>query len=201
MTKWELKGDYFEACNCDIACPCIFGSDPTGDDCTVFLAWHVDKGTFGDIKLDGLNAAIAVCSPGPMGKVKWKAATYIDSKATNAQSDALSWIFNGKEGGPPAGWAPAIGEDFGTKKVPMSYEVEGKRHSVVIPRVIRLEVESIAGKDGSGTIIKNPPGGVAPSVHIAKSKKFTYTDHGMNWKVSDKNSFHSHFSWKGSSKN
>ncbi len=27
--KWKLTGTYFEACSCDIACPCTFLSAPT----------------------------------------------------------------------------------------------------------------------------------------------------------------------------
>jgi hypothetical protein len=26
--KWVLEGDYFEGCNCDSICPCIFKGDP-----------------------------------------------------------------------------------------------------------------------------------------------------------------------------
>ena len=34
-TEWEISGTYFEACNCEIACPCVFLSAPTTGDCTV----------------------------------------------------------------------------------------------------------------------------------------------------------------------
>jgi len=42
--KWNLSGTYFEACNCDAACPCVFLSNPTEGECTVLVAWHVDPG-------------------------------------------------------------------------------------------------------------------------------------------------------------
>ncbi len=32
MADWNLEGTYFEACNCDVVCPCLFLSDPTDDD-------------------------------------------------------------------------------------------------------------------------------------------------------------------------
>jgi len=25
---WKIEGDYFEGCNCDSICPCIFLADP-----------------------------------------------------------------------------------------------------------------------------------------------------------------------------
>ena len=27
-TKWKLEGDYFEGCNCDSICLCVFWGDP-----------------------------------------------------------------------------------------------------------------------------------------------------------------------------
>ena len=55
---WKLDGGYFEACNCDTACPCVFLSPPTHGECTVLIAWHIDKGHFGETNLDGLNTVI-----------------------------------------------------------------------------------------------------------------------------------------------
>ena len=31
--EWKVTGTYFEACNCDVACPCIFLSPPTTGEC------------------------------------------------------------------------------------------------------------------------------------------------------------------------
>jgi hypothetical protein len=196
MPNWELKGDYFEACNCELACPCVFLSPPTGDDCTVLLAWHVEKGNFGETKLNGLNAALAVYSPGNMQKVKWKAALYLDSKADKAQADGLGQIFGGKFGGFPAALGPYIGEMLGAKSLPISYEAAGSRHSLNIPKVADLQVEDVTGPDGGRISIQNAPFG-NPLLYLAKSKKFSFTDYGMNWRISDKNSFHSPFTWKG----
>jgi hypothetical protein len=27
-SSWKLEGDYFEACNCDLVCPCTFFQEP-----------------------------------------------------------------------------------------------------------------------------------------------------------------------------
>ncbi len=45
--KWNLSGTYFETCNCEVACPCVFLSPPSTGECTVLVAWHVDKGRYG----------------------------------------------------------------------------------------------------------------------------------------------------------
>ncbi|MGA3301834.1 MAG: DUF1326 domain-containing protein [Methylovirgula sp.] len=58
MTQWKLTGTYFETCNCDAACPCVFGSMPTEGVCHAIVAWHIKHGTFSDVVLDGLNVAL-----------------------------------------------------------------------------------------------------------------------------------------------
>ena len=65
-TEWDINGTYFESCNCEIACPCVFLSAPTTGDCTVLIAWHNDSGSFGQANLNGLNVALAAHSPGTM---------------------------------------------------------------------------------------------------------------------------------------
>jgi hypothetical protein len=97
-----IEGDYFEARNCEVACSCVFPSAPTYGECTVFLAYHIDKGKFDGTRLEGLNAALAAYALGHMLKVKWKLALYLDSAANKAQADALGRIFGGKAGGAPA---------------------------------------------------------------------------------------------------
>ena len=197
MAKWELKGDYFEACNCEVGCPCIFLSPPTGKDCTVLLAWHVNKGKFGDTKLDGLNVAMAAYSPGHMQENKWKVALYLDSAANKVQADALGQIFGGKFGGFPAGLAPFIGEMLGAKSLPIDYKADGSRHSLKMPNVADLEAEDVTDPQGEKSSIHHAPFAGTPMVYVAKSRGFKYTDYGMNWEISDKNSFNAPFSWKG----
>jgi hypothetical protein len=125
--SWKIAGSYFEACNCDVACPCIFLSPPTSGDCTLLIAWHIDQGRFGQIDLDGLNAVLAVHSPGHMLEVKWKVALYVDERADQSQQHALTQIFSGQAGGPLAGMAPLIGEVLGVKTARLS---ASKRRSI-----------------------------------------------------------------------
>ena len=72
-TAWRLSGDYFENCNCNVVCPCLispaapFTARPTEGVCDLALAFHIDQGSYGDVSLAGLNVALAVYAPGPMG--------------------------------------------------------------------------------------------------------------------------------------
>lgn len=154
------------------------------------LAWHIDKGNFDDTSLDGMNVVMAVHSPGHMQKVKWKAAVYLDSNANKTQTSALDQIYGGR-------FKDFIGEVLGTRSVPIEYKITGKKRSLNISTIAAMEVEDVVGPDGTVSTIHNAPfyGSVA---YVAKSKRLSYSDYGMNWEISERNGFHYPFSEKGS---
>lgn len=191
-----MKGDYFEACNCDVACPCIFSSYPPPDGhCTVMFACHVDSGRFDDTRLDGLNVFVAVDSPGPMDKVKWKVAMYVDSRASTAQSEALEAIFTNEEAG--GMFASAIGEYLGSRSALIEYTADGKTRSVKVQGIADVEVEDFVKRNGKTAEFRNAHGLAPDLLYVAKSNKLEYKDHGMTWQISGKNSYHAPISWNG----
>ena len=197
--KWDIRGTYFESCNCEIACPCVFLSAPTTGDCSVLIAWHVDSGSFGQTKLDGLNVALAAYSPGTMTDGNWKVALYIDEQADQDQVDALTQIFSGQSGGHFALLADFIGEVLGVNSATIDYKADGKSRSLTIGKLAAMEVQAIEGGDGSEVIISNNPLGVVPGepMVVAKASKLTYHDHGMDWDLSGKNAYYSPFAYTG----
>jgi hypothetical protein len=195
---WELKGTYFETCNCDIACPCVFLSRPTEGECRVLVAWHIDHGKDGAVDLSGLNVVMAIHSPGHMMETKWRTALYLDERASQAQNDALTRIFAGQAGGHPEVLASFVGDVLGVASVKIDYEATGKKRSLSIPSIVSAEIEAIQGQSGDVTISGHPlciaPG--EPAV-VAKSKRLDYTDHHMTWAISDANGFYSPFAYRG----
>ena len=198
-SKWKIDGTYFETCNCDAACPCVFLSSPDDDDCTVLVGWHIDGGQYDAIDLQGLNAALAVHSPGHMAEVPWQAALYVDSRGDAAQQDALSKIFSGQAGGVPAVLASHVGDFLGVKSVEIDYRGSGKTRSLSIPGIATAEIEAIEGQNGGDTIISGHPLAITPGhpVVVARSKQLSYSDHGLNWEISRKNGFYSPFTYQG----
>ncbi len=196
---WKMEGDYFEACNCDIVCPCVFLGNPDQGECDVIVAWHIEKGHFNDTPLDGLNAVAVFHTPGNMFTgPKWKAALYLDESASKEQADALGKIFSGQAGGFFGAVAGFIGEVAGVRSVPIKFEVDGKRRTLQIPSAIDLTVEAIEGADKSKeSTVSNAPMLVAPgfAAVVAKSTKNSYSDHGMKWDNSGKNGFYSKFAY------
>lgn len=199
MAKWKLNGTYLEACNCETACPCVFLSPPTEEDCTVLVGWHIDKGNFEGVALDGLNVALAVHSPGHMAQVKWRAALYFDNTASEAQNNALAQIFTGQVGGHPGMLVSHVGEVLGVSSAAIDYETTGKQHSLRIAEVGEAEIQAISGQAGADVMINNHPLCISPGYPavVAKSNKLTYQDHGMEWEISGKNGFYSPFAYQG----
>ncbi len=197
--SWKIEGDYFEACNCDTVCPCVFLGDPDQGECDATVAWHIEKGYFDSLKLDDLNAAAVFRAPGNlMTGPKWKIAIYVDERASKEQADAIVKIFSGQAGGFFGVLAERIGELAGVRHVPITFVKEGKRRSVTIPSALDVSVESVVGANqGQEVLLVNPPLAVVPGVDlvVAKSTKHYYSDHGMKWENKGKNAFHSKFAY------
>ena len=100
MTEWELHGMEFGNCNCAYACPCQFNALPTHGNCQAIGFFSVEKGHFGDTKLDGLNMAFAVSWPGAVHHGRGTMQPVIDKRANEAQRNALLSIMTGKETDP-----------------------------------------------------------------------------------------------------
>ena len=198
--KWDLTGSYFETCNCNVACPCVFLSPPTEGECTVLVGWHIDKGSYDSTKLDGLNVALAVHSPGTMVATKWKAALYFDNKASEDQKNALMQIFTGQAGGHPAVLISFVGEVLGVKSVDIDYRANGKYRSLKIEDVAEAEIEALSGAGGEDVTVSGHPLAIAPgyAATAATSKKLNYHDYGLQWDVSERNGFFSPFAYQGS---
>lgn len=196
--NWKLQGSYFEACNCESACPCVWLQPPSEGNCKLLVAWHIDEGHLNGEKLDDLNVVLACFSPGNMKEGNWQAALYIDERASEVQSDAITQIFSGKQGGHLALLMGFVSEVWGIKKVKIDYQVQGNQRQLTIPGIADMAVESIQGIKGGESSIDNPPLCVVashPSV-VARSQHYEYHDYGKVWQFSDRNSYYSPFTYQ-----
>src|SRR3569833_1140144 len=99
--QWHLSGDYFENCRCDVACPCLMSkaaplpAKPTEGFCNVPLIFHIERGRYGGDAHEGLYVLVILHAPGGMADGGWSLATYIDQRADDEQTEALTAIFSG----------------------------------------------------------------------------------------------------------
>lgn len=196
---WNASGSYFESCNCDSACPCVFLSAPTRAECTAIVGWHIDDGEHDGQRLDGLNVALAVHSPGHMAETPWRVALYLDDTASNEQQSALGAIFSGAAGGHPAVLAGHIGEVLGVAPAPMTFEGKGASRSMRIGEIADVKITAMAGQGGAQITIDNHPLAIAPGQQVVASKAdhLRFTDHGYEWELSGTNGFFSPFAYNG----
>lgn len=203
--QWKLSGDYFENCNCNVVCPCLVSTQPpltakpTEGVCNVAMVFHIDRGKYGDVPLNGLNVALALHAPGPMADGNWIAAAYIDERANDRQTEALGAIFTGAAGGPMAAFAPLIATKLEAKKVLITYQVDGKKRMAEIPDILKLSVEPLPTMHEDGELwgaLGHPvnPDRLALAVGTQGS---TFTDHGMRWDNSGRNGHYAPISWSG----
>lgn len=199
MSNWNLKGTYFEACNCDLACPCVFLSPPTTGKCTVLVGWHISEGQFDDISLENLNVAMVALAPGHMMEVQWTAALYLDDSASEEQTAALGKIFSGQAGGHFARIGNHIDTVLGVVSVPVDYQIHDGHHHMRIGDIAEAEIERVTGQGDQEITISNHPLCIAPGYPavVSKSKTLKYDDHGYKWDISEKTGFFSPFSYQG----
>lgn len=204
-TNWQLSGDYFENCSCNVVCPCLISSNaplrskPTQGVCDVALIFHVNTGRYGDVRLDGLNVAIVSHTPGPMADGNWTVAAYIDERADDKQTEALGAIFTGAAGGPMAAFAPLIGNNLGAKKAPIKYTIDGKKRSVEIPDVMHMGVEPAPTMREDGEMWASTGHPVSPDrlAFAMGAQGSTFNDHGMRWDNSGRNGHYAPINWSG----
>ena len=91
LTKWHITGDWFDNCSCAVACPCTFAQAPDNGFCESVLFWHIQRGHYGDINLDGLSFVRVGRWEGDLwaGKAKGSAGIFIDERADERQAEVL----------------------------------------------------------------------------------------------------------------
>lgn len=199
VEKWNLSGEYFESCNCDLICACLVQAPTPRDRCDAALAFHINDGTYGQTSLNGLNAVLVVSFPGP-GKMRdgnWTAAVYVDEKGSAAQRDALGNIFSGKAGGAPGAiFAGLVTKFLGVKPAPITFEVKGNDRRLTIPNILEIDISAITGRDGNEPIwATNAAHPVSQKLALAQSRAYKYTDHNLAWNTSGTNGHFSAFTW------
>jgi hypothetical protein len=143
MIDWYVEGPSFSNCNCDWSCPCQFESLPTHGDCRAFGVFRIDKGHFGDLKLDGLKAGALYAWPGPVFEGKGEMQAIIDEQADEAQRAALYSIICGENTNEAAthwwvyhAMCDQVHETL-FKPIEFHIDIEARKAHVAIPDIVQ----------------------------------------------------------------
>jgi hypothetical protein len=135
---WDLSGEYFESCSCDVVCPCIMSQAqavPTPGYCAFVAGVQIEQGQFNGTNLGGLNVAVMARAEGPMANLDSRGEVFVDSRASADQRGALEQLFSGQAGGSPAALAGFIGTFLGFKSAAISISQDGNTRRMSIDGV------------------------------------------------------------------
>ena len=190
-----------------IPCPCTFAQPPTTGDCEGILAWHIRKGNYGDVRLDGLSVMALGAFKGNLWEQQTKAsmAMFLDERADERQREALQMIFGGRVGGWPGIFAQFIGEVRGMEFARIDFHVDDDQASwrAEIPGRMKSSAEAIGGPTtppGKRVQVHNAggcetgPGGVATYGNSTVDRADAF---GFKWDRVGLSSKHIGFDWSG----
>jgi hypothetical protein len=207
VPNWRASGDWFDACKCDVVCPCTFAQTPTYGDCEGINFWHIREGSYGDVGLNGLNVLALLSFEGNIwaGETKMDIGIFFDERADEAQREALQTIFSGQAGGWPAALGDLIGNMRGVEFAPIEFDVSEDLEwwSARIPGRVEARGEALTGPtalEGQRVQIHNPPGSeVGPGVVVTAGIGVTdqAEGFGFRWERSGQSSKHIAFQWSG----
>lgn len=149
MTSWEFQGSELVNCNCAYGCPCQFNALPTKGLCEAMGAIAIDKGHYGDVRLDGLKIGFVFQWPGPIHEGKGKCQPIVDAKASASQREALLKIMSGQDTEPFATmfavFATTLEKVFDPIFTTIDYavDVDSRRGKLRAEGVFELEGEPI----------------------------------------------------------
>jgi hypothetical protein len=146
---WSIRGNHFVNCNCDYGCPCQFNALPTDGTCRAVVAWHIEEGHYGDVRLDDLMAVNTYGWPGPIHKGNGEMQSIIDERATPDQRRALTSVLQG-EGAEPGkimlqiyhSMCGKVHEPL-FKPIEMTINVDGRTAQLKVPGILETTVEPI----------------------------------------------------------
>lgn len=96
---WKLKAKYYEACNCELGCPCNMSGFPSHGKCEGSVSFQVVSGDRDGVDLAGVKVASAVKWPGAIHEGNGQMILFVD--ATPEQQAALMPILTAEDPGLP----------------------------------------------------------------------------------------------------
>lgn len=198
---WTIKGELILNCNCTVFCPCVVSlgqHPPTEGYCQAWSGVRIDEGQYGDVDLSGLNVGLVLEIPGLMARGNWKAAAYIDDRASDAAFDALVAIFSGKAKGTTGLFSMLVSEFLGAERAPVVFETEGKTRRLMVGKFIKGEVVPVEGsRPDEDIVVHNTQYWMGPDITVAKATQGRVRAHGRVWDFDGRSAEICQIDWKG----
>jgi FtsP/CotA-like multicopper oxidase with cupredoxin domain len=196
---YQLRGLFYEACDCFTVCPCWMGNNPDGGECTGVFAWEIEQGSIDGVDVTGLRAVSVSHHVGVRDEAKQRVVIFVDDRATRQQADALAAAFSGRLGGPLQELADILGQLAGVERAPIELRREGRVTTLIVDHRIRIEGATNEGPSGrpmalnDGRLSKV----LGSPAEVGESGRFRIglTGHGMEMDVRGRSTMSGRFSY------
>lgn len=198
---WQVRGSYFEGCNCQAICPCRSvrgepGGSSTYGICFGALSWHVLEGHADGLDLSDLRVVLSIrYHDDVQPSTRWEVVLYVDNRADDAQLVAISDIFLGRAGGTVARqYGPAIGDVYAVRRAAITVEHVAPRKRLDVAGYVTVEAEATASEPGE--VACGIPGFDHPGLELENDLARS-TDPALQWEVRGRGaSFASDFDYR-----
>ena len=173
--SWRLEGQVLVSCNCDYGCPCNFNARPTDGKCEGGWTWHVERGSFDGVTLDGLNFSVYVNWPGAIHEGNGEGVTLIDARADDRQRSAITTLIGGSVGGPWGVLAWTWPRVHGPIAVSYTLELNGIATRITAGDVLDVESAPITNPVTGAEVhpgVVLPEGIIVKRADLGRSKTF-----------------------------
>jgi hypothetical protein len=183
-TNWMMKGQVIISCNCDYGCPCNVNGRPTTGKCEGGWTWHIEQGSYGDMRLDNLNIGLYCNWPAAIHEGNGVATYLIDDGADEPQRAALRGLMEGTAGGPWGIFRKTFRELHGPRYVRYEVDADTKLPRVRAGDAVEVEMEYILNPLTKETIhprVVLPEGLVVKEAALVGTKHFTVSDDHVDY--------------------
>lgn len=201
LQPWTIRGELILNCNCTVFCPCVISlgkHPPTEGTCMGWAGIRIDEGHYGDEDLSGLNVGLLLEIPGQMARGNWKAAAFIDDRASPRAYDGLIRIFSGKARGTTGLFSVLVSEFLGAERAPITFETEGKTRRLMVGKKIQGEIVPVPGKDpGTDIVARNTQYWMGADITVATATKGRVRAFGRVWDFDGRSAEICQIDWSG----
>ena len=167
---------------------------PSKGSCSVGFAFHIERGRYGAVQLDGLNFALVAFTPGAMGDpASWEVGLILDERSDEKQGEAITAIASGQAGGPMANLGPLLGKFLGVERAPIEYQRDGLKRAVKVGDKFDAAIEAVESpvKPGEPIQIVNTMHPANSTLALAHASRAHLSAFGIAWDdISGKNNGH-----------
>ncbi|MFF8844551.1 DUF1326 domain-containing protein [Streptomyces sp. NPDC015127] len=134
---WNLQGQLYESCSCNMFCPCWFGVQELmimdQGWCDGVLGFRLREGSSDGVALNGRDVLFAIHFPGPtLFDADATARLCVDEGADDDQQRELKAIFQGEKGGPMENIAALVSTWLPTQRARIGVTEDGDSVTITV---------------------------------------------------------------------